>query len=81
MGKRQCPENQRRRTESNRRMEVLQTSALPLGYGAGRNHKLAGCYRILNPCRNGRRLRTDRHGILACFFMTPALHCALYPKE
>src|SRR5689334_11017629 len=26
---------ERRRTESNRRMEVLQTSALPLGYGAG----------------------------------------------
>jgi hypothetical protein len=25
---------QRRRSESNRRMEVLQTSALPLGYGA-----------------------------------------------
>ena len=28
---------QRRRSESNRRIEVLQTSALPLGYGAGRN--------------------------------------------
>ena len=27
---------QRRRSESNRRMEVLQTSALPLGYGAVR---------------------------------------------
>jgi hypothetical protein len=27
--------SQRRRSESNRRMEVLQTSALPLGYGAG----------------------------------------------
>src|SRR6184192_1262934 len=27
----------RRRSESNRRIEVLQTSALPLGYGAGRN--------------------------------------------
>src|SRR5438093_13424027 len=26
----------RRRSESNRRIEVLQTSALPLGYGAGR---------------------------------------------
>ena len=26
---------ERRRSESNRRMEVLQTSALPLGYGAG----------------------------------------------
>jgi hypothetical protein len=26
--------SQRRRSESNRRMEVLQTSALPLGYGA-----------------------------------------------
>jgi hypothetical protein len=25
---------ERRRSESNRRMEVLQTSALPLGYGA-----------------------------------------------
>src|SRR3954466_2984304 len=28
-------DNQRRRSESNRRMEVLQTPALPLGYGAG----------------------------------------------
>src|SRR5437764_14794857 len=27
----------RRRSESNRRIEVLQTSALPLGYGAERN--------------------------------------------
>src|SRR5205823_4854326 len=27
--------NERRRSESNRRIEVLQTSALPLGYGAG----------------------------------------------
>jgi hypothetical protein len=26
---------ERRRADSNRRMEVLQTSALPLGYGAG----------------------------------------------
>jgi hypothetical protein len=32
--------SQRRRSESNRRMEVLQTSALPLGYGAGRTGKL-----------------------------------------
>src|SRR5438309_6259733 len=29
-----CP-RERRRSESNRRIEVLQTSALPLGYGAG----------------------------------------------
>jgi hypothetical protein len=28
---------QRRRSESNRRMEVLQTSALPLGYGAAKD--------------------------------------------
>src|SRR2546426_10412014 len=28
---------ERGRAESNRRIEVLQTSALPLGYGAGRN--------------------------------------------
>src|SRR2546422_9783579 len=28
---------ERRRSESNRRIEVLQTSALPLGYGAGGN--------------------------------------------
>src|SRR5213593_411293 len=28
-----CP-RERRRSESNRRIEVLQTSALPLGYGA-----------------------------------------------
>ena len=32
---RQLLEGQRRRAGSNRRMEVLQTSALPLGYGAG----------------------------------------------
>src|SRR5207249_792785 len=32
--------NERRRSESNRRIEVLQTSALPLGYGAGQG-KLA----------------------------------------
>src|SRR2546426_12042187 len=31
-----CP-RERRRSESNRRIEVLQTSALPLGYGAGGN--------------------------------------------
>src|SRR5438270_8294678 len=31
--------SERRRSESNRRIEVLQTSALPLGYGAGRNVK------------------------------------------
>ena len=31
---------ERRRTESNRRMEVLQTSALPLGYGARESEKL-----------------------------------------
>src|SRR2546427_9988596 len=29
--------HQMRRSESNRRIEVLQTSALPLGYGAGGN--------------------------------------------
>jgi hypothetical protein len=34
------PSEQRRRSESNRRMEVLQTSALPLGYGAGRTPNL-----------------------------------------
>src|SRR6266480_2332638 len=32
---------QRRRSESNRRIEVLQTSALPLGYGAGGKRNLA----------------------------------------
>ena len=31
---------ERRRSESNRRMEVLQTSALPLGYGAEKIPKL-----------------------------------------
>ena len=35
---------ERRRTESNRRMEVLQTSALPLGYGAGDGE----CNRLLH---------------------------------
>src|SRR5205814_3386907 len=40
----------RRRSESNRRIEVLQTSALPLGYGAERD-KLASCLVFLNPPR------------------------------
>src|SRR5437667_10630801 len=39
---------QRRRSESNRRIEVLQTSALPLGYGAARR-KLAIYLDFLNP--------------------------------
>src|SRR2546426_7539338 len=42
--------HQRRRSESNRRIEVLQTSALPLGYGAVR-HKLAIYLDFLNPPR------------------------------
>jgi hypothetical protein len=37
--------SERRRSESNRRMEVLQTSALPLGYGAG-DGKLSRVYQI-----------------------------------
>ena len=37
---------QRRRAGSNRRMEVLQTSALPLGYGAGAR-KVAPRHRFL----------------------------------
>src|SRR2546426_12441191 len=41
---------QRRRSESNRRIEVLQTSALPLGYGAARR-KLAIYLHFLNPPR------------------------------
>ena len=39
---------ERRRSESNRRIEVLQTSALPLGYGAARR-KLAIYLDFLNP--------------------------------
>src|SRR5439155_18789906 len=39
---------QRRRSESNRRIEVLQTSALPLGYGAA-TRKLASYFDFLNP--------------------------------
>ena len=42
--------SQRRRSESNRRIEVLQTSALPLGYGAERD-KLASYLQFLNPPR------------------------------
>ena len=44
----QCGFAQRRRSESNRRIEVLQTSALPLGYGAG-GSKVAACFVFLNP--------------------------------
>ncbi len=40
-------ETERRRSESNRRMEVLQTSALPLGYGAGRTPNLFLCLAFL----------------------------------
>src|SRR2546425_11135014 len=36
-----CPPK-RRRSESNRRIEVLQTSALPLGYGAAQRYSLYG---------------------------------------
>src|SRR5712692_5971962 len=39
---------ERRRTESNRRMEVLQTSALPLGYGASAS-KVTKTENFLNP--------------------------------
>src|SRR5216110_2099659 len=39
---------ERRRSESNRRIEVLQTSALPLGYGAARR-KIATYLDFLNP--------------------------------
>src|SRR6267143_4024657 len=39
---------ERRRSESNRRIEVLQTSALPLGYGAG-GLKMARTLTVLNP--------------------------------
>src|SRR6266576_7129483 len=39
---------ERRRSESNRRIEVLQTSALPLGYGA-RASKVTKTRRFLNP--------------------------------
>src|SRR2546429_900123 len=42
--------NERRRSESNRRIEVLQTSALPLGYGA-ETRKLAIYMEFLNPPR------------------------------
>jgi len=38
--------SERRRSESNRRMEVLQTSALPLGYGAGRERKIPDCKKV-----------------------------------
>src|SRR5437667_5507682 len=47
---------QRRRSESNRRIEVLQTSALPLGYGAERR-KLAIYMEFLNP--PGERFQTS----------------------
>src|SRR5882724_1201690 len=39
---------ERRRSESNRRIEVLQTSALPLGYGASAS-KVTKTRRFLNP--------------------------------
>src|SRR5882762_9973035 len=41
-------EGERRRSESNRRIEVLQTSALPLGYGA-RASIVTKTRRFLNP--------------------------------
>src|SRR6188508_3308259 len=57
---------ERRRSESNRRIEVLQTSALPLGYGAGdskRNAAQRGCstpdFPHLPPVRIGRNFAAD----------------------
>src|SRR5437762_8441379 len=49
---------ERRRSESNRRIEVLQTSALPLGYGAAR-HKFATYLDFLNPPRDRFRPLTN----------------------
>src|ERR1051325_11046122 len=40
---------ERRRSESNRRIEVLQTSALPLGYGAAEGSKVTKTRGFLNP--------------------------------
>src|SRR6266568_7417939 len=39
----------RRRSESNRRIEVLQTSALPLGYGAGGSVRWQPAWRFSTP--------------------------------
>src|SRR2546425_5505782 len=51
---------ERRRSESNRRIEVLQTSALPLGYGAGEvitSHRRSG----FSTLREARRMASRPH--------------------
>src|SRR3989441_11277504 len=48
---RDCCAAKRRRSESNRRIEVLQTSALPLGYGARRVSNFTWEFEFLNPHR------------------------------
>src|SRR5258705_13410027 len=56
---------ERRRSESNRRIEVLQTSALPLGYGA-RPSKVTKSRRFLNPPGTlGQHFVVERHLITA----------------
>ena len=54
----------RRRPDSNRCMEVLQTSALPLGYGAAHSRSYHDHARVVNESRHGRdfvRLRVTPH--------------------
>ena len=49
----------RRRPDSNRCMEVLQTSALPLGYGAPHSRSYHGHPRVVNESRHGRDFVTE----------------------
>src|SRR2546426_10569869 len=63
-----CP-RERRRSESNRRIEVLQTSALPLGYGAVRD-KLASYLEFLNPPRESSKPLPYYSAMAPCEFLT-----------
>ncbi len=67
--------HERRRADSNCRIEVLQTSALPLGYGASRGKKIAIHRPVLKPppvsCQvDAGRPSTD----LGTDFTNPTMH-------
>src|SRR5437867_11597469 len=57
-----CCAAKRRRSESNRRIEVLQTSALPLGYGA---RGLGKCPELGSFSTHRRADHPERRGLLA----------------
>src|SRR2546425_5721603 len=65
-----CP-RERRRSESNRRIEVLQTSALPLGYGA---RGLGKCPQLGRFSTHRRACRVCRRRLLAILLALQVIH-------